>query len=264
MSLVNYKKKGKIAYISLNRPEKLNSLDPELLNELAYVWIDFRDDENLWVAILSGEGKAFCTGADFAKFGAFDSYPILKDPTPPTPVSTSPAILASPNRYGVTKPVIGAIHRYALGGGLWVALETDIRIATEDTLFGFPEAKFGNAVKIALHMIYNVNPALAYELLFVADHITAKRAYEAGLINKIVPTKDDLLPAARAIAERICENSPLAVRTMKEAMMRWRALVFQNMGTFMEYICKPSWESDDFEEGRKAFLEKRKPVWKNI
>lgn len=262
MSLVNYEKKEKIAYISLNRPEKLNSLNPELLNELAHVWIDFKDDESLWVAILSGEGKAFCTGADFAKFGAFDSYPTLKDPTPPTPVSTSPAILASPNRYGVTKPVIGAIHRYALGGGFWVALETDIRIATEDTLFGFPEPKFGNAIKLALPFLTCTSPALAYELLYVGDRITAQRAYEGGLINKVVPNREELMPAATAIAERICENGPLAVRTMKEAIMRWRTLTFQNMYTLMEYICKPSWESEDFEEGRKAFLEKRKPVWK--
>ena len=242
----------------------MNSLNPELLNELAKIWIDFRDDKQLWVAILSGSGKAFCTGADFAKFGEFDLYPILKESVPATPVNTSPAILASPFRYGITKPVIGAIHRYALGGGFWLALETDIRIATEDTKFGFPEARFGNAVKIALHMLYNVNPALIHELLYLAENITAKRAYETGLINKVVDTHDDLMPAAIAVAERICENSPLAVMTMKEAMLRWRELIFQNMGTFMEYICKPSWESADFEEGRKAFLEKRKPAWKNI
>ena len=262
MPLVKYGKIGKIAYISFNRPEKLNSLNPEMLNELAHIWIDFREDDDLWVAILSGEGKAFCTGADFAKFGEFDSYPILKDPTPPTPVSTSPAILGSPNRYGVTKPIIGAIHRYALGGGMWLALETDIRIATEDTLFGLPEPKYGNATKIALPLLYHVSPAVAHEILFIGDNLTATRAYELGLINKIVSDREDLMTAATEMAERICENGPIAVRTMKEAISRWRNLIFQNQYSFMEYICGPSWTSEDFEEGRRAFLEKRKPSWK--
>jgi len=261
MSLINYEKRDKIAYISYNRPEKMNSLSPEMLNELAQVWLDFRADDSLWVAVLSGEGKAFCTGADFAGFGAFDSYPLLQDPTPPTPVSTSPAILASPNRYGITKPVIGAIHRYALGGGLWLALETDIRIATEDTLFGFPEPKFGNATKIALPLLYEVSPAIAYEILYLGDRITAKRAYEVGLINRVVSDRDELMSTATEIAEKICQNGPLAVRTMKEAIMRWRNWMYQGQQVFMEYICSPSWTSEEFEEGRQAFLEKRKPVW---
>ena len=262
MSLINYEKQNRIAYISYNRPEKMNSLNPEMLNELAQVWLDFRDDENLWVAVLSGEGKAFCAGADFADFGAFDSYPLLKDPVPSTPVNTSPALLASPNRYGITKPVIGAIHRYALGGGMWLALETDIRIATEDAVFGMPEPKFGNATKIALPLLYYVSPAIANEILFLGDRMTAQRAYEVGLINKIVSDRDEALSAATEIAEKICQNGPLAVRTMKEAIMRWRNWLFQGQYTFMEYICDSSWKSEDFEEGREAFLEKRKPEWK--
>lgn len=262
MSLIKYEKKDKIAYISYNRPEKMNSLSPEMLNELAHVWLDFRDDEDLWVAVLSGEGKAFCTGADFAGFGAFDSYPLLKDPVPPTPVNTSPALLGSPNRYGITKPVIGAIHRYALGGGMWLALETDIRIATEDAVFGMPEPKFGNATKIALPLLYHVSPAIAHEILYLGDRMTAQRAYEVGLINKVVSDREEALSAATEVAERICQNGPLAVRTMKEAIMRWRNWIFQGQYSFMEYICDASWDSEDFEEGRKAFLEKRKPVWK--
>ena len=262
MSLVKYEKKGKIAYITLNRPDKLNSLNPELTNELANAWIDFRDDDNLWVAILSGEGRAFCAGADFTTLGTLSSYPILSEPHSPTPVSSSPALLSSPNRYGLTKPVIGALHGYVLGGGLWLALETDIKIATGDAVFGFPEVKFGNAIKCTLPFLYYTFPALAYELMFIGDRITAQRAYEGGLINNIVSTHEDLMPAATAMAERICENSPMAVRAMKEAIIRWRASSFQSMNTFMEYVCRSSWESEDFEEGRRAFLEKRKPVWK--
>lgn len=262
MALVDYQKQGKIAYIALNRPEKLNSLNLELMNELAHIWVDFRDDNNLWVAILSGKGRAFCTGADFATLGSFSDYPLLSVPTRPNPVNTSPALLASPNRYGVTKPVIGAIHGYALGGGMWLALETDIKIVVENTWFGIPEPRFGNAAKIALPFLYYTTPAIAYELLLIGDRITAQRAYQAGLINKLVADQEQLIPAATAMAERICENSPLAVAKTKESILRWRESIFQQMYTFMEYIAGPSWESEDFEEGRKAFLEKRKPVWR--
>ena len=262
MALVLYEKKGKIAYITLNRPEKMNSLNAEMINELAQAWVDFRDDRELWVAVLSGAGRAFCAGGDLSSLGSFKDYPILNDPVPPNPVNRSPALLSNPSRYGVTKPVIGAIHGYALGGGLWLALETDIKIAVEDTLFGTPGPRFGNTTKIALHLLYYTTPALASELLYLGDHISAGRALEAGLINRTVPSRDDLMPAAAALAERICENSPLAVSRMKEAILRWRSLGFQTMSTFMEYIAGPLSESEDFKEGRNAFVEKRKPVWK--
>jgi enoyl-CoA hydratase/carnithine racemase len=262
MSLIKYEKRDKIAYISYNRPEKMNSLSPEMLNELAGVWLEFREDDDLWVAILSGEGKAFCAGADFSGFGAFDSYPLLKDPMPTTPVNSSPAWLGSPNRYGITKPIIGAIHGYALGGGMWLALETDIRVATADALFGMPEPKFGNATKVAIQFLYQVSPAIAHELLYLGDRISAQRAYEVGLINKVVANRDEAMSTAQEIADKLCQNGPLAVRAMKESIMRWRNWIFQGQFTFMEYICGPSWKSKDCEEGRKAFLEKRKPVWK--
>lgn len=243
MSVVIYEKKGKIAYVTLNRPEKLNTISIEVLDELEKTWVDFRDDSNLWVAILTGAGRAFCAGADLASLGkpGWDMNRVI------------------PVTYQVWKPVIGAFHGFVLGGGLWLALGCDLRIAAGGAEFGFPEPKVGMAVKRADLLLRYMPLAIASELLLTGGRISAQRAYEANIVNKVVPDSE-LLSAATELAEAICENAPLAVRVMKQVLQRGGDIVYQGTENLLNIFDAVS-ESEDYQEGIRAFKEKRKPNW---
>jgi len=259
MRFVLYEKKGKIAYITLNRPEKLNAINPEFLRELIGVWVDFRDDDSLWVAVISGKGKAFCTGADVVGLGE-DAFSTLGRERPSF-ISTSPALQATPTRYGIWKPIIAALHGYVIGAGLWMALGCDIRIAAKDAVFVLPEPKFGLPTTIAALIHYFLPRGIAYEMLLVGDKVDARRAYEVGLVNRLVPN-EELMDAATALANRICENAPLAVRAMKEVLERGKDMDYEGALALTEYVFAAAINSEDLKEGYKAFKERRKPEWK--
>lgn len=239
-----YEKKGKIAYVTLNRPDKMNALNTELINELAETWVDFRDDDNLWVAILTGAGKAFCVGAD---------YQSINDPG----FTTTP--IENPSHYQIWKPVICAINGHALGRGMGLALGCDIRIAAEAAEFGCPEPKFGTVTRVDVFEPY-LPYGMASELLLIGDSINAQRAYELNLVNKVVP-QQQLLSEATAIAERLCENAPLAVRGIKEMLTKNKDLSRTEADELFETIKARVRRSEDRQEGMNAFKEKRKPRW---
>jgi len=239
-----YEKKDRIACIRLNRPDKMNALNTELIRGLEKIWVDFREDENLWVAILTGNGRAFCVGAD---------YQSVDEPGfTTTPVET-------PVYHQVWKPVICAINGHALGRGLGLALECDIRVASEGAEFGCPEPKFGTITPVDIFEPY-LPRGMAYELLLTGDRITARRAYEIGLVNKIVP-QEEVLNEAMKIAERLCENAPLAVRGIKEMLTKNRGLTPSEAEALFETVKTRIRRSEDRKEGMKAFREKRKPRW---
>jgi len=244
MSFHIYEKKGRIAYIRLNRPEKMNALNTALIYELEETWKNFRDDDNLWVAILTGEGRAFCVGAD---------YQSIEEPG----FTTTP--IENPSYHQIWKPIICAINGHALGRGLGLALGCDIRIAVEEAEFGCPEPKFGTITRVDIFEPY-IPRGIAFELMLTGDRINAKRAYEIFLINKIVP-KDNLLDEATTIAERLLENAPLAVRGIKEMLCRNRLLKVNEIDELFESLKTQIRESNDYKEGMKAFVDKRKPKW---
>lgn len=260
MSLVNYEKKGKIAFIQLNRPEKRNALNLEMVNELIASWIAFRDDDSLWVAVLGGAGESFCGGMDLQDQPS-DNDLKAKTWERPSIISTSRSLMVNPQKYEIWKPIIAAVHGHVVGAGLWMALGCDLIIAAEGTKLGAPEAKFNMATTFSAPMLYHTFPKLAYEILLVGDFISAQRAYEGGLVNKVVG-KDQLIPAAMAIGERICLNGPLAVRAMKEMLQRSRDMNYSGMLAFMEHVTSAARTSEDREEAMKAFREKREPQWK--
>lgn len=239
-----YEKKGRIAYIRLNRPEKMNALNTALIYELEETWKNFKNDENLWVAILTGEGRAFCVGAD---------YQSIEEPG----FTTTP--IENPSYHQVWKPVICAINGHALGRGLGLALGCDIRIAVEEAEFGCPEPKFGTITRVDIFEPY-IPRSIAFEMLLTGERIDAKRAYEIFLINKIV-SKNKLLEEATSIAERLCENAPLAVRGIKEMLCRNRTLKMNEIDDLFESLKNRIRESNDYKEGMRAFVEKRKPRW---
>lgn len=250
--VLKYEKKGRIAYITLNRPEALNAFNPELVQAFSEALIDFRDDENLWVAIITGAGeRAFCAGADIKTLLPRMKEQITKPWLQPVTIMRGLEIY---------KPLIAAVNGHALGGGLEVALACDIRIASENATFGLPEVRLGLIAGWGgCARLPRVIPiAKAAEILLTGQPMSAQEAYRIGLVNEVVPL-DQLMPTAERWAQRIMEPGPLAVRAAKEIMVK-------SMNMTLEESLKLEWQkigelfyTQDAEEGQRAFIEKRKP-----
>jgi len=252
--MVLYEKKERVAYITLNRPEKFNAIDRKTTEELIKVWADFKEDNNLWVAILNGKGKSFCAGADLSEMEVGKTW------------SLSKSLLYGERRMGpsnqkVWKPLIAAVHGLVLGAGLYLTLESDFRIASEEAEFGLPEPRVSLPTLFTPFLSQYLLHTHALELLLIGDRVKASRAYEIGLVNRVVPL-EGLLSTAEQFAHRMCENGPLALRAMKEAFYSSRGMEFSGVLKLMEEIFAPVFRSGDAVEGKSAFLEKRKPKWK--
>jgi enoyl-CoA hydratase/carnithine racemase len=253
MSEVLYEKKGHVAFIRLNRPESLNAINRSLANQLIKVWVDFREDKNLWVAVLSGEGKSFCAGADVKEMerGKWEFRQSLLFGDEPI----------GPSSYRVWKPIIAATQGHVNGAGLWLACESDIVISTDTALFGTREARANVPALIAPFLSDYLPRGIAAEILFSAKPITARRAYEVGLVNKVVP-EGQLMTEAIDMAEGICDCGPLSVWASKELFVRTRDMDRQSALSLVEQIAPPVWNSEDSIEAKQAFIEKRRPQWK--
>ena len=247
LETLEYEKKGAIAYVTLNRPKKLNAINVRLHTELAWAWADFRDDSSLRVAILSGKGRCFSAGADLTG-GAPENYEYTGD---------FPDITRT---QGLFKPIIAALHSHVVGYGMWIAMDADIRIATEDMSFWLPEPQWGIATIPAGWFPKLIPWAIASEVLLQADRISAERAYQVGMVNQIVP-KDQLMAAAEKTAKRICSLSPVAVQGMKEMMVRAFALDYAAVDQITGEVQNRVMNSQDRKEGALAFADKRAVDW---
>jgi enoyl-CoA hydratase/carnithine racemase len=211
---VVYEKQDRIAWIRLNRPEAKNAIDPETDDELLAIFTDFRDDDAVDVAILTGTGDAFCAGADLKKF-----IPPWVEASPYEMLQRTRRGLGGLTRGipGLNKPIIGAINGWALAGGLEIALACDIRIAARSARFGSFEPRrgyhHGDGGIVRLVNICGVGAAL--EMLLTADPITADRALQMGMVSRVVDDAE-LLEAAEATAHSILKNDQEAIRTAKE------------------------------------------------
>jgi enoyl-CoA hydratase/carnithine racemase len=251
---VDYVKEGKVAIITINRPEKMNSLNREALNELYAAMVDFRDDPNLWVGIITGAGeKAFCAGADikdlFLKDGDHDDSPKL----PPTVM----------RGLEVWKPLIAAINGLAFGGGLELVLSCDLRIASETARFGLTEVNIGVMPGWGgtQRLVRMVPWCKAAEILLMGRPVDAQEAYRIGLVNKVV-RQDQVMAEAREWADVMANAAPLAIKSAKEAMTRGYSMTLEE-GLVLEHsLCEYLNTTKDFIEGTKAFAEKRKPDYK--
>ncbi len=238
---------GPIATLTINRAEARNAVDlaMEEAIEETLLWLD--GDDDTWVTILTGAGDvAFCAGWD------------LKSPV----VDWEPRY--GPNeRYfsRVTKPIVAAINGYCTAGGLEFVLGTDIRVAAEHATFGLGEVRWGLVPSGGgqVRLPRQIPWAVAMEILITGKRIDAKRAYDVGLVNEVVPSGQERA-AARTWAERICENGPLAVRTVKEVAVQSQQLA---AGFHLEYVLSErATKSEDVQEGIRAFAEKRRPVYR--
>ncbi len=251
MALI-YEKKGRIATITINRPEAFNAIDPATLQEFSSSLADFREDEESWVLIITGAGeKAFCAGADIKSM-----IPLMRQ------WREKPWLMPQTIVRGMElpKPVIGAINGTALGGGCEIALACDLRIASERASFGTPEVKLGLIPGWGgTQRLPRVIPLCkAAEVLLTGNPIDAQEAYRIGMVNKVVPPAQ-LMQAANDMAEVICKNGPLAVRAAKEALNKTRSLSLEE-GLRLEWsLFSGLFLTEDFKEGTASFVEKRKP-----
>jgi len=252
---LGYIKEGKIAVITLNRPEALNSFDPEQLDQFNKALYDFNEDDNLWVAIVTAAGeRAFSVGAD------------IKTTLPRIQNSAHRGEMPAPaicEDMQIWKPIIAAINGACLGGGFEVALACDIRIAAENATFGFPEINLGLIPGWGgtQRLPRAIPLAKAAEMLTSGRPIDASEAYRIGLVNKVVPAAE-LMSEAKKMAETLLKPAPLAARAAKQAMMQGLNTTLLN-GLEIEYqLEKYVTKSEDFKEGRQAFIEKRKADFK--
>jgi enoyl-CoA hydratase/carnithine racemase len=252
---VDYKVEGRVATITLNRPEAYNSVDIRTLRELHDALAASRDNDEVWVGILTGAGeKAFCSGADIVEM-----LPFLKSAE-----HKSWEIPETPLRFmEVYKPIIGAINGMALGGGFEIALICDIRIAAEHARFGCPEVNLGIMPGWgATQRLTRIIPrAKAMELVLSGKPINAQEAYRIGLVNEVVP-KMELIARAQKWAEDLCQVGPLALRAAKEAMIRGYSMPLDEGIKLESALFSYLLGTEDFKEGRDAFLNKRKPQFK--
>jgi E-phenylitaconyl-CoA hydratase len=250
---VDYHKEGRIAIVTINRPEVLNALSPEALIELTNVLISFRDDPQLWVGIITGAGeKAFCTGMDLKA-----AQPGGQGSSNARPEGTLVRGLE------LWKPLIAAINGYAFGGGLEIALACDIRIASENARFGLTEVTLGLIPGWGgTQRLPRLIPfGKAAELILTGKRIDANEAYNLNLVSKVVPLKD-LMTTAKEWAVQMCDSAPLAVQAAKEAIYRGYDMTLTDGLQLESELSGRVMASKDFAEGRKAFMEKRKPEYK--
>jgi enoyl-CoA hydratase len=255
---IDYARNGHVVTITINRPEARNSLDMEHFRDLAQAWANFRDDASAWVAVITGVGPDFCTGADLKKF-----IPELTGDLPqPEGWNKDDAIHAVLHRYPVYKPIVAAVNGVCVAGGFEMLGCTDIRVAVPEARFAVMEPKRGlfagggSTVRLPRQIPY----ALAMELLLTADMVDAERALAVGLINRIVAA-DQLMDVAYEYAERIAANAPLAVYATKQSAVEGLALDLESAYANETRHSDRVFETEDAKEGPRAFAEKRSPRW---
>ena len=249
--MIDYEVKGGIAFIILNRPERLNAYTKEFFKEMPEIWKRFRDDDDALVGIISGAGeKAFCVGYDL-ECGELSLEELKRSP------------MIVPTMHDIWKPIIAAVKGYCVAGGFWIASACDLRIAAESAEFGIPEAKWNifSVLNVPEPMYQNLPPAIVLELLFLGERISAKRFYDLGFVNKITP-EEEVLDTAIEYAKKICENGPLAVRMDKQIFYKSREMDRSQIEELNWELQREILKSRDNLEGLKAYLEKRRPVYK--
>jgi enoyl-CoA hydratase len=254
-----------IATITISRPEVMNSLTVAMLLQLNEAFDEVARNDAIRVAIFTGAGdRSFCSGSDVREVVPRETSVARQgiandDPTGRRTLSyTDPTARLMSNVY---KPIICAVNGYCIAGGVEFMLGTDIRIAAEHATFALNEVSLGVVPRngAAARMAQQLSWAFAMELILSGERISAHRAAEIGLINRVVAA-EDLMPEARNVAERIARNAPLAVQATKEIMVR--SLRQQDSFLLEALIAAPVFQSEDAREGPKAWAEKREPRYR--
>jgi enoyl-CoA hydratase len=246
-STIKYEKQDHIAVITIDRPDAHNSLTVEMLLGIEEAMSEFDSDPELWIGILTASGdKAFSSGLD------------LKEAAPLLTGGDALGFEDTTKRQfsDVFKPIICAVNGYCIAGGMEMLLGTDIRIAAEHATFGLGEVRWGLVPLGGTHVRLpaQIPWAIAMQLLLTGKPIDAKRAYEVGLINQVVPAAE-LMSTAMDQAQKLCRNGPLAMKTAKEIAVR--ALGLESGFVLEKALGQKVLSSEDAKEGPRAFAEKR-------
>jgi enoyl-CoA hydratase len=252
---------GHVLVVTFNRPAKKNSVTPEMVVGLADAWKRLRDDDELRVAILTGTGDAFCTGADLGRL-----IPLLTRARAPEDefdraLMTDRTIFQAAflRRFELWKPIIAAVNGLALAGGMEILQATDLRLAAPEATFALTEATRGlipgggSTVRLARQIPY----VEAMRILLTGEPISAEEARRIGFVNEVLP-RERLMERATALAERIATNGPLAVRKIKESVVRGSGLSLEEGYAIEDSVVREVMRSEDAKEGPRAFMEKRK------
>jgi enoyl-CoA hydratase/carnithine racemase len=248
--VVSYELEDGVAWLVIDRPEARNAINQAVGKGLWEGFRRFEEDPAAAVLVLTGAGEAFCAGADLKEMAALGL--------------TVPPRDMAPNlgrNLQVTKPVIAAVNGPAFGGGFLLAQMCDLCVAGTSAQFAITEARWGRGAPWAAPLPWLVPPRVAMELLLTGEPIDAQRAYEVGLVNRVVPDPE-LRSEAGRLARRIAGNAPLSVRAAK-------AMVQATAGRDLDEAVEEGWRlfepvylSEDAQEGPRAFVERRPPVWK--
>jgi enoyl-CoA hydratase/carnithine racemase len=252
------KRENGVAHIIFNNPAKRNAVSLDMWERMTKLLAEFAEDPSLRVLVISGAGgKAFVSGADISKF---ESQRSTKEAVAHY---NATGARAYETVYNFPKPTIAKIQGYCIGGGCNLAVCCDIRIATEGSKFGIPAAKLGLGYGYAgvRRLAEIVGVSRAMELFYTAKQITAAQAHAIGLVNEVVP--DDALDAAvDAVTAQIAENAPLTIATVKAAARELGKPESARDLAKVERLVEACFASEDYIEGRRAFMEKRKPAFK--
>jgi enoyl-CoA hydratase/carnithine racemase len=251
---VLYELDGHIATITYNRPDALNAINGEMRTELNDAFARFRDDEDAWVAIVTGNGRAFCSGADM-RDGAGSAGTFAGS------FWEKPTLNSFESGWEIFKPVIAAVNGFCLGYGLTLVTWCDFVIASERAEFGFPEVQIGVPTIVgAIRLPRLLNWQYAMELLLTGDRIDAERAKEIGLVGWVVP-HDKLMADAHRLADRLVGAAPLAARVVKEIAIRTHTMPMLEAIRFGETMRIVAHTTEDATEGAAAMKERRPPRW---
>jgi enoyl-CoA hydratase len=243
-------RRGHVEVLTINRPEARNAINRATAVALGAALDDCESDPDVWVVVLTAAGdKAFSAGMDLKAFAAGE-FPITEQG------------FGGLTKRAFTKPLIAAANGSALAGGFEMMISCDMVVAAEHAKFGIPEASRGLVAGAGglIRLAKLIPLAVAYEMALTADPIDADRAYELGLVNRVVPG-EQVLEVALALAERIAKNAPLAVRTSKDIMRRSRELTEAEAWPVNDAAFAAIGASADAMEGAVAFAEKREPNW---
>jgi enoyl-CoA hydratase/carnithine racemase len=260
---IRYEVEDRIATITFNRPDKLNAVSPLMVRELQAAYAAVESDDAVWIAIVTGAGRAFCAGADVAEIPE-DGRVIYEEAYLSTLAQWEAPQEATPPFRSMTKPVLAAVNGLCCGAGLDLVTTGDIVIASERAEFFDPHVSIGlvsGREMVRLARVLPMNVAMRVALTGRHERISAQRAFDLGMISEVVP-HDQLLARAREIAALVNRNAPLAVRGTRLAIRKGLDLPLHEAEILAEAFRERVLRTDDAQEGPRAFVEKRAPQWK--
>ena len=252
---------ARIATITLNRPDRLNAMNQTLKDELRECWRIVKADPDIWCAIITGAGRGFSSGADVESLAtnAFDR----PDRWQELALIENITNLPTPRRQRVHKPVIAAVNGVVAGFSLDLVTEADIPIASEKATFVDPHVSLGLVSSHEMvNMARRVPVAVCMRMALLGRHekMSAQRAYEVGLVTEVVP-HERLLERARELADMVCQNAPIAVWGTKMGILQGLGLPVAQAEEIAAGYLEVNEQTEDYHEGPRAFVERRKPKW---